>query len=117
MLLGRGLYDPDSLPPPRRTAVDDRPTLLVTWWCCGCCLVIIFCRVVGRYNRTLRIYNDDKWMAASAVPLLIRVAVIHAVLTLGTNNVDTKGMEEAEVRRRVLGSRLVLFARVMYTAL
>lgn len=65
----------------------------------------------------MKVFPDDKWMAASAVPLLIRVGLIHTVLTLGTNNVDTRGMGEEEIRRRVLGSELVLLARVMYAML
>lgn len=65
----------------------------------------------------MKVFPDDKWMAASAVPLLIRVGLIHAVLTLGTNNVDTKRMTEEEVKRRVLGSQLVLLGRVMYAML
>lgn len=75
------------------------------------------CRVVGRYARTMRAFPDDKWMAASAVPLMIRVGLVHAVLVLGTNNVDSTGMGEEEVRRRELGSRLVLASRVMYAVL
>lgn len=67
--------------------------------------------------RTMKVFTDDKWMAASAVPLLIRVGLVHAVLTLGTNNVDTKLMTEEEVERRALGSELVLLARVMYATL
>lgn len=116
-MLNGGLYDLRIPPPPARTAAEDRPTLLVTWWCCGCCLVIIFCRVVGRYARTMKVFPDDKWMAASAVPLLMRVGLIHAVLILGTNNVDTRGMGEKEIRRRELGSELVLLGRVMYAIL
>lgn len=65
----------------------------------------------------MKVFPDDKWMAASAVPLLIRVGLIHAVLTLGTNNADTKWMTEEEVKRRELGSQLVLLGRVMYAML
>lgn len=65
----------------------------------------------------MKVFPDDKWMAASAVPLIIRVGLIHAVLTLGTNNADTRGMGEEEIKRRELGSELVLLGRVMYAIL
>lgn len=65
----------------------------------------------------MKIFDDDKWMAATAVPLMIRMGLIHAVLILGTNNADTTGMTDEEVRKRVLGSKLVLAARVWYTVL
>lgn len=65
----------------------------------------------------MKVFPDDKWMAASAVPLLIRVGLIHAVLTLGTNNADTEGIGEEEIKRRKLGSELVLLGRVMYAML
>ncbi|KAH8151399.1 uncharacterized protein LAJ45_04602 [Morchella importuna] len=110
----KGLYDPTIGPPPPRNSHQDRPTLLVTWWCSSLCLFIIVSRVVGRFARTMKIFNDDKWMAATAIPLMIRMGLIHAVLVLGTNNADTTGMTEEEVRKRTLGSKLVLAARVWY---
>lgn len=113
----KGLYDPSIGPPPPRNSHQDRPTLLVTWWCSSLCLFIILSRVVGRFARTLKIFNDDKWMAATAVPLMVRMGLIHAVLVLGTNNADTTGMTEEEVRKRVVGSKLVLAARVWYAVL
>jgi hypothetical protein len=114
----RGLYyPPNSIPPPARTALRDRPTLLVAWWTSSCALAVIFMRIFGRYTRTLQIFSDDKWMLASAVPLMLRVGVVHLVLTYGTNNVDISGLTDDDVRKRAVGSRLVLLARVLYAAL
>ena len=73
-------------------------------------------RIFGRYTRTLRISSDDKWTLASVVPLILRIVVVHFVLTLGTNNVDATGLTDEDVRRRVLGSGLVLLARVLFAS-
>ncbi|KAI9811045.1 MAG: hypothetical protein M1827_005627 [Pycnora praestabilis] len=55
-------------------------------------------------------------MALSIIPLLGRMALVHVVLLYGTNNAMTTGFTEEDVRRRMLGSKLVLASRIMYAA-
>ena len=56
-------------------------------------------------------------MALSIIPLLGRMAVVHVVLLYGTNNAVATALTAEDIRRREIGSRLVLAARVMYAAL
>ena len=114
-LVDRALYTP---PPPATTADHNRPTLLVSWWCTGFALAIILVRLIGRYIRTERLFMEDKIMAISIIPLLARMALVHVVLRFGTNNAlipDDLGPEG--IRRRQIGSKLVLPSRILYAAL
>ncbi|KAA6410525.1 MAG: integral membrane [Lasallia pustulata] len=113
MPLERRMY---SSAPPAQTAVQNNPTLLVSWWCTGFALVIIVLRLSGRYIRTERLFGEDKIMALSIIPLMIRMALIHVVLIWGTNNAVTTGLTAEEIRHREIGSRLVLASRIMYAA-
>ena len=61
---------------------------------------------------------EDKIMAVSIIPLLSRMALVHVILRYGTNNAiipDDLGPEG--IRRRELGSKLVLPSRILYAAL
>lgn len=105
-------------PPPYRTRADDHPTLLVTYWTSACCLVMILWRLIGRLVRMNELYTDDKMMAVTIVPLVARQALVHLVLVWGTNNVLLgEEVSEDEIRRRELGSKAVMGARVAYAAL
>lgn len=53
-------------------------------------------------------------MAASMIPLFIRMALIHVVLTHGTNNVISAGLSEAQIESHELGSKYVLAARIFF---
>ena len=55
-------------------------------------------------------------MLYSVIPLLIRMALVHVVLIWGTNNVVTDGFDQTEIRHRIVGSKLVLAARIFYAA-
>ena len=114
MFIKRDLYSP---PPRARSAHDDHPTLLVSWWCTGFSLAIILVRLAGRMTRSEKLYREDKIMGLSIVPLLGRMAIVHVVLIYGTNNAVTSNLTEEEIRRREIGSRLVLVARIMYAIL
>lgn len=134
---GRPLI-PNTLFAPRpafRPAYLDHPTLLVSWWCCAFAAVIIAARLIGRFNRVMKVYTDDWWMVGSLIPLALRMGFAHMVLRLGTNNMDMSNFEaftaeggytgdqgmitwsfEEEVQRRERGSRFLMGARIAYAA-
>lgn len=103
-----------SDPPAFRTFRDDKPTLLFSWWCTLYSIVIILIRVSGRYVRTERMYAEEGSMLLAIVPLLVRMAFVHVVLVYGTNNTTVDALTGDDVRRRIIGSRLVLASRIMY---
>lgn len=75
-------------------------------------------RILGRLIRVSMLHRDDKFMLLSVVPLLAHQAFQHLVLRNGTNNTaGTENMGEEELRRRRVGSGMVLGARVTYAAL
>ncbi|KAL5332471.1 hypothetical protein BJX70DRAFT_404572 [Aspergillus crustosus] len=112
ILQPRGIYS--AIPPDIRTRLDDNPTLMVSWWATGVSLAIILTRVAGRYVRIERLFREDKIMMASILPLLARMALVHVVLIYGTNNTKVDGLTEEDIRRREIGSKLVLAARICY---
>ena len=114
MILPRNLY---SSPPPPKDKVQDNPTLLVSWWCTGFAVAIILVRLAGRYVRTERLFKEDKIMALSLIPLLLRMGLVHLVLLWGTNNTTTAGLTSLDISHREIGSRLVLASRIMYAML
>jgi hypothetical protein len=111
----RGLYP--EVPPNARSKFDDNPTLLVSWWATGFSLAIIVVRVCGRYVRIERFFREDKVMMLAIIPLLIRMALVHVILVYGTNNTKTAGFTAEDIERRVIGSKLVLAARICYAIL
>lgn len=105
-----------SSPPAVRVFRDDKATLLVCWWCTLFAAVIILFRVCGRYIRTEKLFKED-WLAfACIIPLFCRMALVHVVLLFGTNNALVHDLSEESVRRRAIGSRLVLVSRIFYAA-
>ncbi|KAL9128321.1 MAG: hypothetical protein Q9217_002976 [Psora testacea] len=110
-LNNRAIHSP---PPPARTSHENNPTLLVSWWCTGFALAIILLRVTGRYIRTERLFREDKIMALSMIPLMVRMGLVHVVLIWGTNNALISGTVSAEeIRKREIGSKLVLPSRII----
>ncbi|KZF25073.1 hypothetical protein L228DRAFT_265557 [Xylona heveae TC161] len=105
-----------TAPPPARTPLQDNPTLLFSWWCTAFALVIILVRIAGRYVRTEKLFREDKTIALSIIPLLLRMGLVHAMLRLGTNNAVTTGLTPEDIYHRSIGSRLVLCSRIMYAA-
>ncbi|PGH37070.1 hypothetical protein GX50_00053 [[Emmonsia] crescens] len=103
-----------SNPPDALTRWDVIPTLLVSWWCTGFALAIIFVRVLGRYIRTQVLFPEDWVMLISVIPLLIRMGLVHLVLIYGTNNIISANLSDIQIRRREIGSGLVLGARIFY---
>ncbi|PYH92681.1 integral membrane protein Pth11-like protein [Aspergillus ellipticus CBS 707.79] len=112
MLDPRGLFS--ATPPDARTKLQSNPTLLVSWWATAFSVAIIIVRVCGRYVRIERFFREDKAMMASVIPLLLRMACVHVILLWGTNNTKTEGLTAEGIRHRVIGSKLVLVARILY---
>ncbi|KZM28475.1 uncharacterized protein EKO05_0006027 [Ascochyta rabiei] len=113
MILPRSLYT--ESPPERRTRATNNPTLLYSWWCTIFSLVIIGFRLSGRYIRNERLFREDKIMAWSVVPLMVRMSFVHVVLIWGTNNVNVSTLHDpTKIRHREIGSQMVLAARVFY---
>ncbi|KAK1757117.1 hypothetical protein QBC47DRAFT_175215 [Echria macrotheca] len=108
-----------SSAPPARPFSDDKPTVLVAWWIAGLCSVVIALRLAGRWIRVERLFVEDKIAAYFLIPLFLRTAVIHVVLLYGTNNVLLETplqFTDEELRRRSVGSGLVLLTRVLHPA-
>lgn len=60
------------------------------------------------------LFREDWIMTLSLIPLLIRMGLVHVVLLYGTNNVVSTSLSAEEIRRREIGSRLVLASRIFY---
>lgn len=103
-----------DIPPDYQDRDAINPTLLTSWWATIFSVVITLVRLAGRFIRVERLFSDDKMMAASVIPLLIRMGFVHVILIWGTNNMKIGGLDAEQVRHRDIGSRLVLAARVFY---
>lgn len=104
-------------PPHAQTLDQTNPTLLVSWWCTIFSAVIILIRIGGRWVRTERLFLEDKMMGLAIVPLFIRMGCVHVILRNGTNNVMLANLTDEDVANRMLGSKLVLVARIFYAML
>lgn len=83
-------------------------------------VILIFVRLIWRHRRGERMYPDDIWMGVSLGPLLVRLGLVHIVLSYGTNNINYEsigGLNPTEVQRRVVGSKLILLSRISYAGL
>ncbi|RWA14094.1 hypothetical protein EKO27_g1001 [Xylaria grammica] len=106
-----------SSPPPLHTPDDDKPTLLVCWWITLFCSTIIFLRVAGRFIRSEKLFREDRTVTLAAVPLFIRMGLVHVVLLWGTNNAQfTWPLTETEKRHKSIASGLVIGSRILYAA-
>ncbi|KAI4746675.1 hypothetical protein E4T50_02973 [Aureobasidium sp. EXF-12298] len=107
-----GLWN--NAPPEPRTRSGNWPTLLFSWWCTAFAVVIILTRLAGRKVRSGRLFQEDKVMALSLIPLLARMGLVHVILMYGTNNVQGANLTPYEIYLRQIGSKLVLAARINY---
>ena len=107
-----GLWN--NAPPEPRTRRGNWPTLLFSWWCTAFAVVIILTRLAGRKIRSGRLFQEDKVMALSLIPLLARMGLVHVILMYGTNNVQGANLTPYEIYLRQIGSKLVLAARINY---
>lgn len=102
-----------SDPPEARTFRQDNAVLLVCWWCTILSMFIILLRVGGRYIRSEKLFREDCIAFACIIPLLSRIACVHAVLYFGTNNVQLLGLSELQIYHRSIGSKVVLVSRML----
>ncbi|KAF7529425.1 hypothetical protein G7054_g9873 [Neopestalotiopsis clavispora] len=105
-------------PPPRpHTSQEDKPTLLVCWWITLFCTTIILLRIAGRFIRSETLFREDKTAALAIIPLLARMGCLHVIFLYGTNNAQLPDdLSDDEVRKRAIGSQLVLVTRILYAA-
>lgn len=102
--------------PEQRAWISTKPTFIVSWWCTCFSVTIILFRILGRYVRTEKIFLEDGIMMLAIIPLLMRMAFVHVILLFGTNNSLTFGLTSNDIRRREIGSQLVLASRILYAA-
>lgn len=95
-----------------------KPTILVCWWATLFSSIIILARVAGRFIRSEMLFTEDKMALLCLIPMYIRMGLVHVILLFGTNNVDLSGRVPSaeELRRRAIGSGLVLASRIFYSA-
>lgn len=95
-----------------------KPTLLVCWWATLFCTVIILLRVAGRFIRSEMLFSEDRTAFYTLLPMYARMGCVHIILTYGTNNDNFSGLTLTadEIRRRTIGSGLVLASRFFYSA-
>ncbi|CAN8103106.1 unnamed protein product [Discula destructiva] len=107
-----------SAPPEQMQWSHIKPTILVCWWATLFSSIIILARVTGRFIRSETLFTEDKMALLCLVPLYIRMALVHVILLFGTNNIDLSGttLTPEELRRREIGSGLVLASRIFYSA-
>lgn len=106
-----------SSPPPPDTLRQKNLALWVNWACTGISLAIIVARLAGRWSRTAKFFLDDKVIAFSIIPLCGRMAAVYMMILYGTNNVTLDGITPDQIEARKYGSKLVLAARLTFTAL
>nr|RBR02299.1 hypothetical protein FVER53263_10131 [Fusarium verticillioides] len=105
--------------PDARQFYEDKPTLLVSWWITVFCVAIILTRMSGRYVRVEKLLKEDKIAAGALIPLVLRAICVHFVLKNGTNNVNLDGLKlsDADIDKRIVGSKMVLASRVFYASI
>lgn len=107
-----------SEPPELLSWAQVKPTLLVCWWATLFSTIIVLLRVAGRMIRSEMLFTEDKMAFFCLVPMYARMGLVHVVLLYGTNNADFSrtNLSPEEIRRRAVGSGLVLASRIFYSA-
>lgn len=95
-----------------------KPTLLVCWWATLFCTVIILLRVAGRFIRSEMLFPEDKMAFYALLPMYARMGCVHVILIYGTNNTEFSNitLTPDEIRKRTIGSGLVLASRIFHSA-
>lgn len=107
-----------SEPPELHPWAHVKPTLLVCWWATLFSTIIVLLRVSGRMIRSERLFAEDKMAFFCLIPMYVRMGLVHVILLYGTNNDDFSrtNLTPEEIRRRTIGSGLVLASRIFYSA-
>lgn len=100
----------------------DDPTLLIHWLFSILALMVMGVRLVWRKIARQPFNMGDYLTMAACLCCMVRLALIHVVLTWGTNNVPaairkTKIFTEDEIYRREIGSKFAIANRVFYNSL
>lgn len=112
------MYSSSVAPPGAALPHDIKPVLIMSIWCTCYAIAIIIFRCTGRWMRTERIWVEDVIITISTLVLIARTVLVTFVLRHGTNNVDSLSLfGDDDVRRREIGSQLVLGCRVLYVTL
>ncbi|KAM5343472.1 hypothetical protein ACJ41O_012009 [Fusarium nematophilum] len=99
----------------------DDPTLLIHWLFSCLALLTMGVRLVWRKVARQPFNLGDYLTMAACLCCLVRLALIHVVLTWGTNNVPaairkTKVFTDDEIYRRTIGSKFAIANRVFYNS-
>ncbi|KAK4073914.1 hypothetical protein H0G86_003371 [Trichoderma simmonsii] len=97
------------------------PTLLIHWLFSCLALLIMGVRLWGRKNARQDFNLGDRLTMAAAACALIRLGMIHVVLTWGTNNMTAAQRQDhhftsKEIYQREIGSKLSIANRVFYNS-
>lgn len=100
----------------------DDPTLLIHWLFSILALIVMGVRLLWRKIARQPFNTGDYLTMAACLCCMVRLALIHVVLTWGTNNVPaavrkTKIFTEDELYRREIGSKFAIANRVFYNSL
>ncbi|KAI5844037.1 hypothetical protein DFP73DRAFT_551362 [Morchella snyderi] len=99
--------------------LSDLTTLVVGYVFYTICFLIIIIRLAATWAREKKWRHDDYWMLGALAVLVVRTVVVHLVLVWDTNNIEEwarSGLQEQEVERREMGSKMALVARTCYAA-
>ncbi|KAJ3543701.1 hypothetical protein NM208_g3432 [Fusarium decemcellulare] len=98
------------------------PTLLIHWLFSWLALIIMGARLVWRKALKQPFNLGDYLTMGACLCCMVRLALIHVVLTWGTNNVpaavrETKVFTQTELYQREIGSKFAIANRVFYNSL
>ncbi|UPK92897.1 hypothetical protein LCI18_003832 [Fusarium solani-melongenae] len=99
----------------------DDPTLLIHWLFSILALIVMGVRLLWRKIARQPFNTGDYLTMAACLCCMVRLALIHVVLTWGTNNVPaavrkTKIFTDDEIYRREIGSKFAIANRVFYNS-
>lgn len=97
---------------------NTKPTILICWWATLFSTVIILLRVAGRMIRSEMLFTEDRMAFFCLIPMYVRMGLVHVILLYGTNNNDftRTTLTPEDIRKRTIGSGLVLASRIFYSA-
>ena len=97
------------------------PTLLILWLFSCLALIIMAIRLIWRKVAGQSFNLGDYLTMAACVAALIRLALVHVVLTWGTNNMtdtfrNTHHFTAREIYQREIGSKFIIINRFFYNS-